>query len=617
MSRSNRPLARVAWPDWLRARRASLPVTGLALVAALFSARIPFAPARIQLASAGLLIVSLFVFVFQPQIRAAAASGKATALVLFLAAAGGFAAMIWLPRPQEHRLVTFPVAMWWAIAALLALAALGVWLVSLNPGDPPSRSIARSALALLIVLGAALALLHVVSVGRFMRFDMPDEPIVASSAVNLALHGRFTLAYDGDIYGYPDPSVARYYWLMGKWLALAGSTDLVTLRVFPLAVGAAASAIAALALWQISSFSLLQRLTGLVVLLALSPFVRTSHNLRADIGLAVYGALVLLAQVRLSEPTGRPLRWHFLMGVALFVGLETIPNYALAFAVALGLLELAWAADRSRRRIGWRPVAAYAAGCALAGLGYAAFHFLPDISGQFGHWQDFVRVYADDNAHRAGSARGTLRYFWDFSTTLSPAELPLIAAGVIGALRGGSRLDRRLAALVLAGLLVAIYPQAASYGYLVLIAPFLAILVASLCRAERRVMIVVFALAPALVAAPLLDLGVETKANDNELLMSESALLTWQIPEGSTVVGDDRFWLTLSSEGRDFIGRRGVHAKMMLDGVDLPTALERLAVSAVICRENTPFCDEVGHTPLFAPPVDFTVTDGNYLLYRR
>ena len=617
MARSFRHPARVPWRGLLRARRASLPVVGLALVAALLSARIPFTPSRVQLASAGLLIASLLIFVFQPRIRAVASSGKVTGLALFLCAAGGFAAMVWLPRPQEHRLVAFPDAMWWAIAALLALAALGAWLVSLHPHNTPSRPIYRSALALLAVLGAALAILYVASVGRFMRFDMPDEPIVASSAVNLALHGRLTLAYDGELYGHPDPSVARYYWLMGKWLAITGSTSLVTLRAFPLMTGAVAAGIVALALSYASHFNWLQRLTGLVVLLALSPFVRTTHNLRADIGLAVYAALVLLAQVRLAERTGRPLLWHFLMGAALFTGLETIPNYALSFAVALGILTLAQAVDRPRRHIRWRGVAAYAAGCALAGFGFSPLHFLPDIPGQFRHWQDFVRVYADDNAHRVGSAQGVLRYLWSFSATLSPAELPLIAVSVMGVLHSGSRLDRRLAALVLAGLLLAIYPQAASYGYLVLLAPFLAFLAASLCYTERRVMIVVFVLVPALVSAPLLDLAVETESGDNALLMDESALLTRQIPEGSAVVGEDRFWLALSSEGRGFIGQRGVHAKMLLDSVDLQTALEQLGVSAVICRENTLFCDEVGRLPLFGPPSDFTATDGNYLLYRR
>lgn len=617
MARSFRYSKRILWQEWLRARQASLPVVGLTIVAALISARIPFTPFRIQIVSAGLLIASLLIWTFQPQIRAAVSSGKATALVLFVCAAGGFAAMLWLPRPQEHRLVVFPDAMWWATAALLALAALGVWLVSLNPNVAPSRPISRSALILLAALGAALAILYIASVGRFMRFDMPDEPIIASSSVNLALHNKFTLAYDGSIYGHPDPSVARYYWLMGKWLALAGAINLVTLRMFPLGTGVIAACIVVVALSRVSRFSHLQRLTGLVVLLALSPFVRTTHNLRADVGLAVYGALVLLAQVQLAERTGRSLLWHFLMGAALFTGLETIPNYALSFAVALGILTLAQAVDLPGWHIRWCEVAAYAAGCALAGVGFAALHFLPDITGQFRHWQDFVRVYADDNAHRAGAIRSTLRYLWHFSTALSPAELLLIAAGVIGALRSGSRLDRRLVAIVLSGLLVAIYPQAAGYGYLVLLAPFLAFLAASLCYTERRIMIVVFVLIPALVSAPLLDLATEIETNDNALLMNESALLTWQIPEGSTVVGEDRFWLTLSSEGRNFIGQRGVRATMLLEGVDMQTALKQLDISVVICRENTLFCDEVGQLPLFGTPTDFSVTDGNYLLYRR
>jgi len=623
------PNGRRAWLACLQSRRIGLAavLVSLAVLLALtlqteagrqiLERDYGIALADAQLLYAALTLGSALLCCYEPAIRAELSDGRATALVV--AAAGGvsfMAARLALPD-QAYRLFRYPPALAWISTGLILLAALAVLLVTLNPQAAPGRRLSRYATLSLAGGGAALAILHAAAVGHFMRLDLPDEPILGSIAANYALNGDFSTAYDGSIYGSPDPSAARYYWLMGLWLRALGHTDLFALRAFPLLVGAAALALVALALWRAPDLSPLGRLAGIVAFLSLTPVVRASHNLRADIGLAVYGALVLLSIVLSQREDGRPARWPLLAGLALLAGLESVPTYSLAFAAALGLLLAATTIRRPLRRTVWRPLALYIAGCALACAAWVALHFLPDPAARWEGLRAFAASYAAENAGRlAGNPLEALTgYFFSFSVRLSPGEWLLLAPAVGGLFWRGAALDRRVGAIIVAGLVTLVFPWGGSYGYLALLAPFFAYAVGRLCRTERAVMVGVFVLLAAQVSTPLHDLSAERAARYNALTLAEADLLTWQIPESVTVLGEDRFWFTLHP-GRRFIGWHGLSAAMRVYGIPADEAIERLGVDIVICREDDPRRLAIENAP-FAPPTDFTITDGNYLVYRR
>ncbi len=569
-----------------------------------------------RLLYATLTFASLLLFRYEPAIRAELSDGRATALIVAAAAGISFMAARLAVPDQAYRLFRYPPGLAWISTGLILLSVLAVLLVTLNPQAPPGRRLSRYATVTLSGGGAVLVVLHIAAVGHFMRLDLPDEPILGSIAVNYALTGDFSTAYDGSIYGSPDPSAARYYWGMGLWLRLLRRTDLVALRAFPLLVGGAALALVALALWHAPNLTRLGRLAGIVTFLSLTPVVRASHNLRADIGLAVYGALVLLSVVH-HQRDALSRRWPLLAGLALLIGLESVPTYPLAFAAALALLLVAAASRSPGRRMAWRAALLYAAGCALACMGWAILHFLPDPAAQWQGLRAFAASYAAENTGRlAGNPLQTLlNYFFSFSLKLSPAEWLLVVPAIGLLFRRGTNGNRQVGAIIAAGLVTLVFPWSGTYGYLALLAPFFAYAVGHAIRTERAVMISVFVLLAAQVSAPLHDLSAERLARYNTLTLAEADLLTWQIPEGVTVLGEDKFWFTLHT-GRRFLGWHGLYAAMRVYDLPAEEVLERLGVDVVICKEDDSRCPATGN-PRFAPPTDFTITDGNYLVYRR
>lgn len=623
------PRSGEAWSDWLRLRRTGLAALLVSLTVLLAVTLQPETDHQIlerdygirvtdaQLLFGGLALASALWFAREPAIRAELSNGRATALIVAIAGGISFMAARLAVPDQAYRLFRYPSSLAWISTGLIVLAALAVLSVTLNPHAPPGRRLSRYATLTLAVGAVALAVLHLLSVGHFMRLDLPDEPILGSIATTYALTGDFSTVYDGAIYGSPDPSAARYYLLMGLWLRALGRTDLVALRAFPLLVGTAALALVTLALWRTPELSRLGRLAGVVTFMSLTPVVRASHNLRADIGLALYGALVLLSAVQHQRDDRQSGRWLFVAGLGLLIGLESLPTYALSFAAALGLLLAAAALRRPLRRTLWRQPTLYAAGCALACAAFAALHFLPAPAAQWQSLRIFAASYAAENAGRLASnpLDALVGYFFTFSYKLSPAEWLLVVLAVGALFWHGTGRERWIGAIILAGLVTLVFPWSGSYGYLALLAPFFAYAVGRFLRTEQTVMVGVFVLLVAQLSAPIHDLSVEQLARYNAQTLAEADLLTWQIPEGVTVLGEDKFWFTLHA-GRRFIGWHGLNAAMRIYQIDAQEALERLGVDIVICREDNSRCPATDNTR-FAPPTDFTITDGNYLVYRH
>lgn len=571
---------------------------------------------HLQALFATLTLGCLLLFVFEPTIRAELADGKATGLILAGAAATSFAAIQLTYPSQALRLFRYAPTVGWATGGLLALSVLAAILVALHPQAAPGKRLTRYATIVVALLALALIGAHVVSVGHFMRLDLPDEPILASIATNYAQYGELTTGFDGEIYGNPDPSAARLYFLMGVWSKIVGRTDFHTLRSFSLLMGAFSLLLTAGAAFITPQMPRLQRMAAIAVLLALSPFVRASHNLRPDIGLAVYGSLILLSVSLYWRNDNRHGGWLLLSGVALFVGLESLPTYSLSFGAGLGMLVVIQALRRPLQTSRWSDILYYGAGCIIAGVLYFFSHFLPDVQTQLANFQAFSASYGAENAGRVfQSPVFLLQYFTYFSYVISPAEFALAAIGIVGLARSSNKQDKWVGALLLVGIVTMLYPWAGSYGYLALTSPFIAYAVARSLRTERTVMIGVFVLLIATASAPLYDMLNETHAAENEHILAEAALLTWQIPENTTLVGEDKFFFTLHTNRR-FIGQHGLNAASRICNITQSEALDYLNVDIVICKEGSPLCTEAEQAG-FADPSDFTITDGNYLVYRR
>ena len=282
----------------LHERRTAL--AGLALTLAALAGLLAESPPAAAPAAYILLIAFLGALAAgEPRLRRALAGrpwlGR---LVIVLGAAVGVLAILLPVHPdQAFRLNRMPFGAWVVAAHGWGL---GLLLVALAAGTGTPARWRPGALG--GALAAALIALAILSLGRFMPLDLPDEPWLAA-AVHFAQTGAGALA-PGSLswaYGIPEPVLQRYYLAMGLWLRAAGDQSLLTLRAFPLLSAGLSAALFSLALRRDRRLTGAGRLIGLAALLSLSAFVRASHNLRADIGLAAYGAIIVWALVELGR----------------------------------------------------------------------------------------------------------------------------------------------------------------------------------------------------------------------------------------------------------------------------------------------------------------------------
>lgn len=473
---------------------------------------------------------------------------------------------------------------------------------------------------LLVLVGVLLGL-HILSVGRFMPLDLPDEAWLGDVADHFAKTGSLAAPADS----IPTAVLQRYYVVMGLWLKLAGypslSEDqkqdafinrLVTLRLFPLLVGGIAVGLCTWALKRDKQLTSAQVLAGLITLLSYSAFVRASHNLRADVGLAVYGAWLLCFRNHSSKSA-------FLAGLGLLIGLESVPMVALAFGAAWVVMQtgrMHHAPTQTPKS--WPLWAVYGLGCGLALLIYAGLHFLPDVGRNWGEYQQFGAFYA-----RAGivGLRWPLdevfNYHLHFSLVLSPMEL-LITGAAFGMLwRRGDKADQRLVAAVALSIGLTLISTRAAYSYWAILAPFAAYAVAQALRSQRALTIGVCVLLPALSAPTILDLTAAIQQDANAAALYGADLMTRQFPAGTTVVSEDIFWFTLAAD-HTFIPWAALQQKAALTQTTLNMTLEAINPDAMIClTEHTACATAARQTGLFAPPTTFYIKRQGYFIFTR
>jgi hypothetical protein len=503
------------------------------------------------------------------------------------------------------------------VVHLVGLCVLAVWWVISNPFERVNRQTERAALAALTVGGISLLIVHIASLGEFMHYDVPDEPWLVSMATNYADHGDLSPSYIASTFGTPDPILPRYYWAMGLWLRLTGDATPAQLRTFPLLVGGLAILILGLGLWRTASLTSLQKITGVVVLMALIPFVRTSHNLRMDIGLAVYGVLILVGLLKFFEADYRQKRWMLLMGAAFYIGLETVPTAAIPLACAAGLTLLLWFFRQPDRRQNWQYVGVYVAACALSILLYVIVHFSSNPQTSLDSFRQFSSLYFTQSRSLGprlpfdNLVNVQLRY----GLSLSPVELITLVLATMVVWRSGRSNDRWVLAPFGISLILLFGFFQFSYSYWVLFAPALAYIAARALRSKTAILIGTFVLAPALLSPPIHDMIYATQQQFNQHEIDTTAALADQIPADATILGEPIFWFSLHST-HNYIGWTGAGFYSKLHNLTLQESLEVINPDVVTCWQGTSErCTLVSDTGLYEPPKEFIVGENRYWIF--
>lgn len=541
---------------------------------------------------------------------------------------------VWQLNPvQEARLFEMPFSLWVIVVHAVGISLLAGLLVA---DSTSPKWLSRAVNIMITGLGLILVVLYIASADEFMALDVPDEPWLASVATNYALHNDFSPSFIAAPYGSPDPVLPRYYLLMGLWLKLTG-TSLAALRAFPLLIGLAGAGLFGWLLWRTrlqgldrSRLSKLEDdgfelaglhlplrmkitsrmgvMIGVSVLLGMSAYLRMSHNLRMDIGLGIYGVVMLFGLLHIFEDKAG--RWALWMGLALLVGLETVPSMGGLLGATAGLVLLIWARHQLHERI--RIVVVYGLSSILALAVYLSLHFLPDVQTSLAGFRQFTTVYSTTGQPQ-DLIDVVLHYHLRFSLSLAPIELLVLIAAVVWLWSTGGRHERWMLAVFGLTLVLALLFLDLSYGYWVLFAPLGAYAITRFFQRLPQVSILV--LLPALLAAPIHDLGTAMSTRPNQQLLAEHQAVLAQIPPGGIVVGDPVFWYTMHTDWA-YVGWTGVEIYGRVHQLVAVDTLEKLNPSAVICSQNRQ-CRQAEDTGLFGVPIEVRINDTPYLIYLR
>lgn len=612
---------------WYERRSTTAALVSALLVLALFSllstqesemlVRQQIVVEHVQLAYSLLAVLLIPALLFEPPLRARLRRGWTPWIVI-----GGSAVMVALSYGsvaplQTMRLFHWSYSWWLILVHINLLAVLAIALVTQNPRAEPSESLHRKLTWFLVGVTGLLLIAHIASVGAFMPLDLPDEPWSASGAATYFYTGHLTNTYMGSAFGDPDIIFPRlYYLLMGLWLRLVGNTDFSTLRFFSLLMIVPTMVVLSRAVRK-EPISI--RWATVAVLLCMTAFARASHNLRMDILLAVYGACVLY--LLLQYGTANIPRWRsvVMLGLVQFIGFQSIPTAVVWTAMGIGLYILL---EPGRQwRTGLRLAFLYGLICTLMLVTYILSQLLPDINDNLFRFSHFLESYRSTNNFASlnldGFINSAIGVFW-FSMMLSPIEVASIVAGLIMLIRFGHGKGIALAFVMFVGVgLVMMANDRFAYGYMTLFAPFAAYAIGQLMRWRLGLLVVTFVILPSMASFTIGDMLHTIQSGDNQALIENDRPLLDLVPPGSTLIADDRLWVTLHPDRR-FINWNGISANRRVNGLDYIATLEYLNVDFVICSSAfASRCDQPASTGLFEAPMVLETPQMIYTIYKR
>lgn len=566
--------------------------------------------AHVEGVYAALIVVLLLMLPIAPRLLTFLRRNRR--FILPIAPLASFVSMSLLEPNQEHRLFITPFSIWVIIAHVLALATLLVVVTTQTDEPSTGGSVGRRVLLLLLFF---LIVLHVISLGQFMPVDMPDEPWLGSVATNYAENHDLSPSFIGSPYGSPDPVLSRYYFLMGLWVRAVGSSP-ESLRAFPLLVLAGSALLVGYILSRHPDHTLTQLLFGMIIFLSLSPVMRMSHNLRPDIGLGIYGALMLWGMMQIFSQEKLRSSWALWLGFSLYLGLETIPFVALALAVVTGILLIIWLLRHRTLRSNWLPVVVYALSCGLMLLLYVGVRFLPDVQAALHGYQQFNRTYTGET--ELGTLRLPFDSLWNyhlrFSLILSPMECLVILFVLAVLWRQGTTAERWTLLSFAGALVLLLFTTRFSFGYWVIFAPLIAYAVVRALRFPRIRTIGSLVALPAMLAVPVYDFAAAVQFQPNQTRLQAAYTLAPLIPSEITIIGDDAFWFTLHSNRR-FIGVSGFWVYFSSYDGSVEEAIRTLGADLILCREGDDGCTRLVEAAHFEHSSAHIVGDEVYTIH--
>ncbi len=561
-----------------------------------------------QLLYAILTLVCFCVFLFAPRLRLLLTHPIAVGIILLLTLVSSFAVVRLTAPDVGYHLGLYPSRIWWIIAGIIFLNGLLVIALGIASGLA-SKWIYRIALLLVVAAGAIMIVLYVVSIGRYKNIEDFDEPWMATIATNYAQYGTMESTYggpQGDLFS------PRYYLLMGLWLRTVGQSDLVALRAFPTLVALLTTILVGVFLFRLPSLNNLQRTIGLMVILGSMPFLWSAHNLRPEIGLAAYSALVLITAYRFFNTSNASRWWLVVMGISLYIGLETIPTYAFAFAFVIGLIIIIHAFRWPLKRLLWREVGAYLIGC-IAGAGiYALIHFWP--LSRLDGLPLYLKIYSYTSTGRFLQPTWLLNGM-ALMNAISPIEIVLVAGLLMWIAWRSRGTDRWIAAIFWGAVITAFFPWSATVGYLALLAPFMAYFAARLSSTRTAAAVTTFVLLPALISMPIYDVMDNVTRDQNLRFTNAAAFLNDKIPEGSKIVGHDQLWYVLHNN-RTYIGWPGVRIAAEINSSDFIQAVRWYKPDFVICQVDSSECQSLNSSADFVLWFEADVQDQKFEILR-
>ncbi|MBI5669354.1 MAG: hypothetical protein HZC41_15225 [Chloroflexi bacterium] len=612
---------------WLYQRKTTVTALGITVAVSLvlnlrspsdgeFLARYALSTVSVQSLYLALLAALLPLMIFEPAIRRLVRRPPCQWLIAGGASLIAFFIFQLLIPVQEKRLFDMPFSLWLILVHIVALCVLVVILVTDEPESAPDRRLTRIAFVIFVTLGLITATLSIASVGEFMRMDTPDEPWTASIATTFAEEGRLTSTYLASVYGDPDIVFPRgYYLLMGLWSRIAGSSDLATLRLFPLAVGVLVIAVVLIALRHQPAITSLGKMAVVLSLLGSPTFLRTTHNLRMDIMLALYAACVLWGVLRFFDAQERK-HWAVMLGASLLIGTQGIPPVALSMGMAVGVILLVWSAQDFKSR--WVVVALYAGSSALALLVYCFTQLLPDLPTNLNLYLQFTTHYT--GATGLGSIKlpfVALGNMVRFSLALSPVALGFSLLALLVLLWRGLAGERAIIQVMVLTLAIVSLFFNVAFAYFVVFAPLAAYAVGRLLRWRITVMLSAFVLFPALLSPPIHDLWRSIHDRPNSRMVANDQALISLILEDTALVADDRLWFTLHQH-RTFIGWNGLSSIRREEQRTMREALLSRGVELVICStEYQSRCDAIIETGMFMLSQELPTAQETYYIYTR
>jgi hypothetical protein len=205
-----------------------------------------------------------------------------------------------------------------------------------------------------------------------------------------------------------------------------------------------------------------------------------------------------------------------------------------------------------------------------------------------------------------------------FNAALSPIELGVFALALVALAASKQALDRWIALLVVSIALMLPVFLSATYGYYAVLIPFVVYGIARACRRELVIAVLAFALLPGMASLMIKDMSVELVANDNAQYAAELDLLTWRVPQGSTIVAEADFWLTLG-ENRQFYSWNGFLYNRNSMRVSDAEAHLLLGIDYLLCADVPRLRERCmrGYPGEFGDPIEFHITDKTFLLVER